>query len=352
MLRHLRLVHRRHTGKVVAHRHTSHAALACILAIAGLFIFSTSDSTKADPIVVNGNMDVTLRVEGPAPTIGATITSPIDGAVFPYQPTVDISGTCSPNTFVIVYSNGNTVGSTYCTPTGSFAVTVQLTAGINVLTAKNYDGIDQPGPDTPSVTVTLTVPISVTPPSSPLPLTYPTLPTNPFVISPAPTVCEGFTPPLPVLSAAPGVAVVCMPWTALPDKDYLFGILVWGGTSPYALDIDFGDKRIEHALISIEKPGYKTVSFKYLQPGVYTVTVKMKDKDGNAAFVQTIVVVSGKSEAAGAGITDAIFRMPWFESPVPFYLLAVALTLGFWLGDLFDRRYGVSRQYRQARTAK
>lgn len=30
----------------------------------------------------------------------------------------------------------------------------------------------------------------------------------------------------------------------------------------------------------------------------------------------------------------------WFDTPVPLYLIIVMLTLGFWLGDLFDRRFG------------
>jgi hypothetical protein len=38
---------------------------------------------------------------------------------------------------------------------------------------------------------------------------------------------------------------------------------------------------------------------------------------------------------------------PWYESPVPFYLLAIAITLGFWGGDIFDRKYGAKTQYRR-----
>lgn len=37
----------------------------------------------------------------------------------------------------------------------------------------------------------------------------------------------------------------------------------------------------------------------------------------------------------------------WFNTPVPFYLLAVAITLGFWGGDLFDRKFGSGKNCRK-----
>lgn len=40
----------------------------------------------------------------------------------------------------------------------------------------------------------------------------------------------------------------------------------------------------------------------------------------------------------------------WFITPVPLYIVAVAMTLGFWGGDIFDRRFGSCKpQHRKPR---
>lgn len=33
----------------------------------------------------------------------------------------------------------------------------------------------------------------------------------------------------------------------------------------------------------------------------------------------------------------------WFETPVPLYLMILMLTLGFWGGDIFNRKFGTSK---------
>jgi hypothetical protein len=347
-MRHFHFVHRRHTGKLLHHRHTSHLALVCILAITGLFIFATQDVIQAAPQVVSHDVNVTMTVPGPPPTIGATITSPSNGATFEYQSIVQINGACEIGTIVIVSTNGTAVGSTSCTGAGIFTLSVQLPLGVNALTAKDYDGLNQAGPDTPTVTVAVTstsIPGTPTPPH----LTYPVLPSNPFILDPFPTDCDDYTPPTLVSSATPGVAIICIPRTVVPKQEYSLGVFIWGGTPPYALNIDWGDDTMEDTLISVSGPGYQTIHFNYATPGLHTLTITLKDKDGNPAFVQAVTVVNGKAQPAFVGITDRIFRTSWVDSPVPFYLLAVAVTLGFWAGDLFDRRFGISRHYRHLR---
>jgi len=334
-LRSFRLVHHRHTGKLLHRRHTSHLALACILAIVGLFIYVNQEITKAVLPPISQDITVSAVVEGHPPTIGATITSPINGAVMAYQSTFQISGTCAPFTLVVVSSNNSIVGSTACTSAGIFVLQVQLTPGVNILRAKNYDGLNQAGPDTPAVAVTITGGAQLDQ------VVYPVLPS--FLLP-----CEDYSAPVVSADSAPRVAVVCMPRSVNPDKKYTIGVLTWGGSSPYALDISWGDES-DNTLLSLPSSGFKEIPFQYSDPGVYTVSFKLKDKDGRAAFVQTSILVNGETSSFFTGLRDSITQISWFETPIPLYLLAVALTLGFWLGDLFDRRFGITKSYRKTR---
>ncbi|MEI6054327.1 MAG: hypothetical protein WCQ49_03095 [Candidatus Saccharibacteria bacterium] len=61
--------------------------------------------------------------------------------------------------------------------------------------------------------------------------------------------------------------------------------------------------------------------------------------------------VSVTATVEGSPITNEVVTKPkidndfieWFETPVPLYLMLVMLTLGFWVGDLFDRKFGISK---------
>ncbi len=41
----------------------------------------------------------------------------------------------------------------------------------------------------------------------------------------------------------------------------------------------------------------------------------------------------------------------WFDISVPLYSLLLAVTLGFWIGDLFDRYFGISKLRRNRRNS-
>ncbi len=346
-LRHFRLAPHQHTGKLIHHRHTSHVALLILLAIIGPLVFAFQDVTQALPPPVDSDVYISATVSGPPPSSGATITSPVTGTQIPYQSTVQVSGTCAIDTFVVVSSNNSVVGSTACTPTGTFALDVQLQPGKNVLTAKNYDALNQAGPDTPSVTIFLSLPSGESPGPQ---ITNPAIPSNPYVGGGDRTACDDYKVPELPTSGKPHVSIVCIPRVVEPNVEYKMGILVWGGTAPYALDIDWGDKS-EHGLISLAKAGYTKVSFKYAHSGTYTITIRLKDANQNSAYVQTAVQVNGQKQSFLGGIQNTISRIQWFETPVPVYFLAVALTLGFWGGDLFDRRFGISKHYQRRKSA-
>ena len=88
------------------------------------------------------------------PTMGATITTPANGASFSTSP-ITVNGLCPQGLLVQVYNNGVMVGSVMC-ENGSFSVEVSLFAGTNELKAIVYDDLEQAGPESNIATVTYT----------------------------------------------------------------------------------------------------------------------------------------------------------------------------------------------------
>lgn len=353
VMRHFRLVDSKHTGKLIHHRHTSHLTLAGLLLIVGIFLYVSAgfERVQAD---LSGSVSIGVIVPGPAPAVGATITSPKNGTTIDGQYVTDVTGTCEQGTFVTLQNNNELAGSTFCTAAGIFVVQVQLQLGVNVLSALNYDNLNQVGPTTALVNVTvntnsLVQPLELSKPSAPV-----VLPVNPSVVPGVTPVaassCE--TPKEQPLSTGgvPRVAVVCIPRFVQASTPYSLGLTAWGGTPPYALDVNLGDQS-DNTLLSLEAPGSKALKFSYASAGVYTITIKLKDKEGKSALVQTAVQTTGETKAPLAILANDVISTSWFKTPVPLYLIAVAITLGFWGGDIFDRNFGARKPRQSARRA-
>lgn len=337
VLKHFRLVEHKHTGKLLHFRHSSYVALMGFLLVLGFFLVISQNVTNAANMT---SQTIGAIVQAPPPTVGATITSPIEGfKIVNINPSV-VSGTCSPESFVTVYNDGSLSSSTYCKSTGMFNVNVQLHAGKNVLTARNFDAINQAGPDTPAVTVTFT---SDTPSTE---VTVPSLPVSPLVIPGISTITAGTSPEctnyqqpgaLPV-GGEPHVAVVCVPRTIEIAQDHTIGVLVWGGAPPYALNFKWGSG--DTTLVSLDKPGYKAINVHYASSGIYNINVELTDHSSKAASSESAIQVTGTVTPPLTQVLNTILGSSWFETPVPLYLTAVGVTLGFWGGDIFNRYFG------------
>lgn len=340
----LKLLHHVYTGRVVHRRHTSYPILIILIVITGFFVFVGYDISSAD-----SNIEVNLTVSSDPPTQGAIITAPTSDKVFK-SPIIEVSGTCSITTEVVVYSNNVLVGSTLCTTSSTFQLNIQLFGGKNKLTALNYDGANQAGPITPPVVVRYAAPPDSGSTDVPVhPIVVPGItPTPPQSCAQKPTddacnvvyttTCENYSTGsnLP-MSRNVRVAVVCMQRHASTADSTTIGVLVWGGSPPYALTIDWGDGSTD-LLRSVDKPGYFTVSKQFKSQGQYTVVLQVSDKSNKQAYMQVTVDAAGSEkpndfvEYIGNSVS-----MSWFDSPVPTYLLAVAIVIGFWAGDYFER---------------
>lgn len=107
--------------------------------------------------VEQGDVNVTATVYGPPPTTQAVILLPTNGEVLPTTPLV-VQGTCGPDLLVRVFNNGDLAGSIVCSLSGTFTMNITLNIGSNELTALNYDDQDQPGPNSPAVTISVVIP--------------------------------------------------------------------------------------------------------------------------------------------------------------------------------------------------
>ena len=367
VIRHLRLIEPKHTGKLISHRHTSHVALMLILVTVGIFMYASQGISWATKLVGGGSVTVGVVVTGPPPTIGAVISAPVNGTIVSSISAIQVAGTCARSSFVVVYDNKSLAGSTSCTVNGNFSLTIQLVYGDNSLTALNFDNLNQVGPITPSVLVKVEAAQEIiTTPASPTSITtsttpqieapMPKLPNNPSIIGGVTTdmsTCADYMPPTYLKTGGdPHVEFVCVPRLIDPLSTKELGLLAWGGEPPYAISLSWGADN-NSTIVSMPSPGYKTVDVKYDVAGFFNVKANMVDTKARSTVASTSIQVNGTpaSQNTAATVGNSLLTSIT-DSTVPLYVLAVAITLGFWGGDIFDRYYGARSPQRRHRTAR
>lgn len=339
-----------HTGRSLHRRHTSHGALFVVLAITGVLLFNNLGALRAFGLQSSGSATVTVNISGDPPTLGADIVYPTTNTTTK-SPQIQVTGTCPPNLLVATYSNGIFVGSSVCSNAGEYATVIQLVVGVNILQSQDYDGLNQPGPVTAQVVITREQDPVVTPttpdPEVPITATAPVdiapNPTPPVVapIAPQPTVNPCFdTSKTDALDPEnPTIIANCIKRSVFTGDTVSLPIRITGGTKPYALWIDWGDGTTD--LKTVLNTDYHNYEHTYKTAGIFVIKLKTTDAKGVTSFLQTVVQVNG---SATPGTTTSAFTnftnglgTIWTEAPVPLYVAAVTLVLGFWVGDIFQR---------------
>jgi hypothetical protein len=97
----------------------------------------------------------------------------------------------------------------------------------------------------------------------------------------------------------------------------------------------------KNTIISMPSPGYKTVNVKYDVAGFFSVAANMVDAKAHTTVANASIQVNGAptTQNTATSVVNNI-KTSITDSTVPLYILAVAITLGFWGGDVFDRFYG------------
>lgn len=258
-----------------------------------------------------------IGLEGTIPTeppqVGATITFPSNGQTFTSIP-ITVQGICPQGLLVKIFKNDVFAGAVQCAANGTYEIDIDLFSGQNELIARVFDVLDQPGPDSNTVTVT-------------------------FDDGP-----DDGTPQLILTSnfALRG---------ADAGTELAWPLAISGGTGPYAVSIEWGDG--ETTQIPLDLAGNFTVRHTYAEPGVYRLVVRATDSRGKSAFLQLVAIANGESgqetttgaadSGGGSGIISRV-RIPL----LPVYVMFFFVISTFWLG----RRYEIRRIKQAVRSGK
>ncbi len=346
--------HHKHSGKRLHSRHSSHGILLLMLLLTGILLFSNLGALKAFGVSQGGNTTIGASVLGDPPSEGAVILFP-ETNTQTRSSLLEVSGTCPYHTLVSIYNNGNFVGSTACTSTDTFAIVITLAGGYNTLQAQNYDGMDQPGPATPQHVIFYDVPVVITPNEPPIikqPRQLPPIinPVTPLPEAPQPSENPCYEKPgeqakITSNPKTPLISIGCIHKNIFPGDVLSVTFAINGGVAPYAVNIDWKDGNTE--LKSVTSNINQTATHTYNAAGTYEITFQTTDSAGNKGRVQSVVIVNGEpTTGAGNTILDDIKTL-WIEAPVPLYIAAVTLALGFWVGDVFQRLTNTSHTIRK-----
>ncbi len=240
----------------------------------------------------NGSIGLQGTISTASPKSGATITSPGNGASFSALP-ITVSGLCPKGLLVKLFSNNVFVGSVQC-ETGSYSLQIDLFSGQNDLVARVYDALDQAGPDSNVVNVTF---------------------------NDANFLQFGTQLLLTSIYAERG---------APPSQELNWPILLSGGTSPYAISVDWGDGSTND-LLSQPIAGGFTIKHIYKSAGIYKVIVKATDKNGDTAFLQLVGVATGAIQS-GAGNDNKSSSVRTVVIWWPCLLMLPLIVAAFWSG--------------------
>jgi hypothetical protein len=188
------------------------------------------------------------------------------------------------------------VGSVQC-ENGSFTLEVGLFAGVNELSAIQYDSLDQAGPTSNIVTVNYT------------------------------NAQFSAFGDLVTLTSSYGRR------SSAVGTELGWPLQLSGGAGPYAFSLDWGDGTASE-LMSQSLAGVVNIKHTYKRAGIYRLNIRVVDSNGVSAFLQLVAVSSGQVDAAGATggedttSTAAKTTILW----VPAAVALVLLIPTYWLG--------------------
>ncbi|HUD05908.1 MAG TPA: PKD domain-containing protein [Candidatus Saccharimonadales bacterium] len=281
----------------MGHKLTKIILVSFLIAL-GVQLFLVSGA-KALVNPQNGSIGLSGTISAPPPSTGATIITPSNGQSFSSEP-ITVAGLCPSGLLIEIFDNNIFAGSTNCT-NGSYTLKIDLFSGQNSLVAIDYDALNQAGPSSATVSVSY---------SSGSFLQFGTLLT------------------LTSSYAKRG---------ANPGQQLTWPISLNGGTSPYALSINWGDGSTPQ-LLSEGLSGNITLSHTYAQAGTYTVTIVATDKNGEMAFLQVVAVANGpvkQSTASSSTTTKTVNKVIWW----PMLIFIPIIISSFWLGRRYEQLY-------------
>lgn len=276
------------------------AVFACVIGITTICSISIRNQTIEALTQKSGSVGIQGTIPSNPPTRAATITVPSNGASFTQVP-ITVSGLCPTGLLIKVFSNNIFVGSAVCA-NGSYSVQISLFSGQNNLISRDYDALDQVGPDSNQVIVTF----------------------NDIQFLQFGTHLQ--------------INSNYAEYGAPPGTELDWPIQLFGGTGPFALSVDWGDGSPQ-TLMSIANDGTVMLKHIYKTAGIYTVVIKAVDKNGQTAFLQVVGQGTGaiqnniKSNSGNNVIIEKGGILIW-----PAIAMAPLIIAGFWVGRRYEIR--------------
>ena len=307
MFKRLKLIHRRHTGQVRPHEHTSYLPLALLLLVTGFFLTTYTAAAWTRPTPESGSIGITGVMPGKPPTTAATINTPKDGQRFTTTP-ITVSGSCPKDTLVELYKNDIFAGSGVCNEEGTYSFDIDLLIGSNTLVARVYDALNQEGPESNKVTVYYDAL-----PSQGAPITSLNFGGDQLLIN-TDAVFRG----------------------SFPDKEMSIPIDIIGGRAPYAINIQWGDST--NKVVSRPDNATFRTTHTYKKAGTFQLAIQATDADGRVAFLTVASIVNGQPDpetiaASNTKTTTNSLLLLW-----PLYASTFAVVVSFWLGEWREKR--------------
>lgn len=295
----LKISHHKHSGKLRPHEHTSYLPLLILLLMTS-FPLTVYSVDALSPPPQSESVSLTGSMPGPAPTVAAVITSPTNQQHFSASP-VTVTGTCPAKTLVEIYKNDIFGGSGSCSSTGYFSFDVDLLIGQNVLVARVYNSLNEPGPDSAHVLIF-----------------YDALPQQSAAL--APLNFGGAQMILNTDAVFRGT---------FPNQQLSVPVTIIGGTPPYAVNMQWGDT--SNNVVPRNDSLNFDVGHVYQKAGTYQITLQATDTAGRVAFLTVAAIVNGQPSAVAA--TTSIGSVNNLLVLWPLYTSATAVVISFWLGE-------------------
>ena len=262
----------------------------------------------------------TAKVQAPALTDPAVITSPADGTTVSSAP-ITVSGTCPADSYVKLFRNNLFSGVATC-DSGTFSIQTDLFVGVNKLEAQDYNVTDDPGPAGTPIFVTYT-------PPSPPPGTTPT---------PQPggsnSGHEAAGNPL-LLNATYKYQVFQV------GAEVRWDVGISGGVAPYVVLVDWGDGTAKTQL----RPGSEqtfVIRPSYSKAGHYIIKVSARDSKESRAMLQLVTIIRGSPLPVASGTSTGgagpSFIQKWLWLIGPAYGVVLLMAVSFLLGEWQEYR--------------
>ena len=309
----LKLQHHRHSGKRLAHHHTSYRGLAAVFVACGLAMMIIQKA-GADSYIVTAKVPVDI------PTTPSEITNPPSNQVYA-NPNITISGICplsTPSIIVSLWNGATFLGSQTCQLDGTFSIPMTLQSGVSHIIPKTRTVLNDVVPDGATWIASYNLP---TPPPS----------------------GGGGTPPevVPPPAEVPPITINNLDnnsfLTFRPTEPTTLVITIAPSTSPYKLDIDWGDGTVEHK--TFVNPGRYELVHTYNAPATYTVKITLTDGNGKVTHIVLAAVSLAKgglttsinqlTNIGGSGVGGTIATYVWLG-----YASTLVVTTGLWAMQL------------------